>query len=339
MKKLYLLLLVGVIFVSSPTQSDKDLEKAKELQKKIHKALNKSRPAYVFIGGGSGVCISKDGWILSNHHVAGETGANHTVVFTGGKSYEASVIGHDSNWDVSLLKVDGEDNLPFVEMGDSDKLNTGDHCFAIGNPWKVGSETADPHITFGVVSAKFIFFDAYSAAIQTDAQINPGNSGGPLIDLDGKLIGINGRIQWRLVGRVNTGLGYAIPISAIKRFLPHFKNGGRVKRGYMEGVILAEPDFQQYEEGEYGDGVLVVGLTEKTHAEMAGLKEGDIITEIAGFRTFNLNKFHGVIGCFPPGDTVDVKYKRKEKDGKWKEHVTKVKLGASTVEKKDDKEE
>lgn len=324
-----MLALSGIILISSSyiSEDDKDLKKVKEFQAKLKKAIEKTRPAYVFIGGGSGVLISKDGWILTNNHVAGASGKTHSVKLPGGKTYSAKVIGHDTQWDVDLLKIDGHDNLPFVEMGDSDKTDVGDHCFAIGNPWGLGKGSWDPTITFGVLSAKDIYFDAYSAALQTDAQINPGNSGGPLLDMEGRLIGINGRIQWRLVGRVNTGLGYAIPISAIKRFLPKFKKGGRVRRAFLHGVTLAEPDFAQYEEGEYGDGVLAAGVTDETPCAKAGLLPGDLITELGGFRTFNLNRLHGIVGSFPPGEKVEIIYKRRDSKGSWSVHKAIVELG------------
>jgi len=316
MKKLalVLVLILGGSVYQDKMQDDKDYLKIKEFQTKINNVLKKIRPAFVFVGRrGSGVLISADGWALTNHHVAGEEGS-HTVYLPNGKSFTAEVYGFDSMADITLLKLEGAKNLPFVELGDVDKVNVGDHCIAIGNPFLLGSSSNDPTITFGVVSAKHVFFDKYSDCIQTDAQINPGNSGGPLFDLNGKLIGINGRIQWRLAKRISTGLGYAISINQIKRYLPEFKKPGKVRRGFLHGVVMAEPDvFENM--GEYGDGVLVNSIEEKTPASKAGIEPGDLITHIGGYRTFNLNRFHGVMSNFPPGWKVEIKAKRKDKKG------------------------
>ncbi|HLG42910.1 MAG TPA: trypsin-like peptidase domain-containing protein, partial [Planctomycetota bacterium] len=169
------------------------LQRVLAFQDRLQKVVEKVRPAYVFIGGGSGVCISKDGWVLTNHHVAGPTGREWEVRFTGGKTYNGRVIGHDPLHDISLIKLDTNDALPFAELGDSDALQIGQHVIAVGNPFMLGTGEGgqptpggrgrtdgnwDPTITFGIVSALHRHQDAYSDAIHTDCQINPGNSGG-----------------------------------------------------------------------------------------------------------------------------------------------------------------
>lgn len=316
---------LALLLLALAQDEDQDLRRLRAFQERLKDVIDRVKPAYVFIGGGSGVCISEDGWILTNHHVAGDTGRTHRVFFTGGKSYNATVIGHDPLGDISLLKINGARGLPFCELGDSDKLKVGQHVIAVGNPFLLGNGPGgvaqggmgkpegnwEPTVTFGIISALHRFKEWYMDAIQTDAQINPGNSGGPLITLDGKVIGINGRIEPRQLLRVNTGVGYAIPSNQIKRYLPHLKKGGRVYHGYIDGIVITECGSEQYENsGEYGDGVLVAGVQHPSPASEAGLQIGDIIVEVAGYRIFNTNRLYGVLGTFPQNETVTVKVRR-----------------------------
>lgn len=325
---------VGLLCVlCSPlrAQDDEDLKRVQELQKKVHAVIDKAKAAYVFIGGGSGVCIDPDGWILTNHHVAGGA-QNWKVRFAGGKQHDATLVGFHPADDVALLKVRNGKDLPHLDLGDSDALRIGDHVIAIGNPFMLGNGTWEPTITHGIVSALHVYLDnpGYKDAIQTDAQINPGNSGGPLITMDGKVVGINGRIDVkRFVNRVNTGIGYAIPSNQIRRFLPHFKAGGRAYGGYVEGTTIGECGDDRYENvGEYGDGVFVAGVTEDTPASKAGLQTGDIIVDIEGQKPYNLNRFHGIVGAWPAGSVVRMKMKRLDAATKdWKAHEAKVLLG------------
>ncbi len=309
-------------------QDDPDLQRVLAFQDRLRNVVDRVKPAFVFCGGGSAVCISKDGWILTNHHVAGPSGRQWKVFFSGGKGYNAKVVGHDPNGDLSLLKVDADHDLPFAELGDSDALQMGQHVFAVGNPFLLGNGKGappmpgagkmaradgnwEPTVTLGVVSALHRFQDWYMDAIHTDCQINPGNSGGPLFTLEGKVVGINGRIAMRFMNRVNTGVGYAIPSNQIKRYMEHFKKGGRVWHGFIQGLVIAEAGTPGYENaGEYGDGVLVLGVEQDTPASRGGFQSGDMITEIAGYRIFNTNRMHGVLGTFPQTETVSVKVKR-----------------------------
>lgn len=332
------------LFASLQDMDEKALHRVLAFQERIQKLVETVRPAFVFIGDGSGVCISRDGWVLTNHHVAGPTGREWEVRFTGGKAYAARVVGHDPLHDISLLKIDTPDLLPFLELGDSDAMQVGQHVIAVGNPFLLGSGEGsrpvgvgapagrtdgnwEPTITFGIISAMHRHQDAYSDAIQTDCQINPGNSGGPLINLQGRIIGINGRIATRTHNRVNTGIGYAIPSNLIRNFMDAYKAGGRVRRGYIDGIVITNCGHEGYEHaGEYGDGVLVVGVSEPSPASKAGLREGDIIVRIAGHRVFNDNRFHGVLSTFPQGATVPVVVRRRHGDG-WKEIEVSVWLG------------
>ena len=291
-----------------------------EKQKRLRELIAKVSPAYCFVTqGGSGVCISADGWILTNHHVAG--GAKESKVwFTGGREFVADLVGWHPLDDVAILKVRGGKDLPFLPLGDSDAVKVGDPVIAIGNPFALGLKTWEPSVAYGIVSALHVYLDnpGYKDAIQTDAQINPGNSGGPLISMKGEVIGINGRIDIkRFTNRVNTGIGYAIPTNQIARFLPHFQAGGRQWGGHVTGATIGDCGHEDYEHvGEYGDGVFISNLDEGTPIDKSGLLPGDILYNVAGYRISNFYRFEGVVGAFPAGSVVPVKAKRWNKEKK-----------------------
>lgn len=293
--------------------------------------IDRVKPAYVFVGGGSGVCVDPEGWILTNHHVAGGA-RNWKVRFAGGRRFDAELVGWHPADDVALLKVRDGKELPFCELGDSDRVRVGDPVIAVGNPFLLGNGSWEPTITHGIVSALHVFLDnpGYKDAIQTDAQINPGNSGGPLLSMEGKVIGINGRIDIRrFMNRVNTGIGYAIPSNQIARFLPEFKAGGRAYGAFLEQATIGDAGDPRYEHvGEYGDGVFVAGVTAGTPAAAAGLEPGDLIVDIEGQRPFNRYRFHGIVGARPAGSVVRLKVKRRDgATGEWKERELRVLLG------------
>jgi serine protease Do len=233
---------------------------------------------------------------------------------TGGYRVTVDVVGFDPHGDISLCRIKNAKDLPFLELGDSDLVRVGQHVIAMGNPFLLGNGSWEPTMTFGIISALHRYMDnpGYFDAIQTDAQINPGNSGGPLITLDGKVVGINGRIDIkRFMNRVNTGIGYAIPSRQIQRYMKKFKEGGEVKEGYIDGIRIGECGDARYEKvGEYGDGVFVAGITPDTPGAKAGFANGDIIFEIEGYRIHNANRFHGVVSNWPQGETVKVKVRR-----------------------------
>ncbi len=297
----------------APRQDD-DLRRIQELQQRLRSVCDKVKPAYVFYTGGSGVCISADGWVLTNFHVAGNRDGVR-VRMSGGKSFTADVVGWIQGTDISLVKLRDAKDLPHCELGDSDALRVGDAVIAVGNPFMLGNGSWEPTITYGIVSALHRYMDnpGYSDAIQTDAQINPGNSGGPLLTMEGRVIGINGRIDVkRFTNRVNTGIGYAIPSNLIRRYRKALEAGGRVYEGFIDGITLGECGDSRYENvGEYGDGVFVAGVTEETPAGRAGFQNGDILFEIEGNRVYNLNRFHGVVGNWPQGESIRVKVRRK----------------------------
>jgi S1-C subfamily serine protease len=274
-------------------------------------AIKRVVPAYVFVGGGSGVAISADGYLLTNHHVAGRAKV-WKVRQPDGKVWVADLVGTDPLGDVALLKMRGATDVPHVELGDSDAVRVGQTVIAIGNPFMLGMTDDAPTVTAGVVSATNRFHGNYTDAIQTDAPINPGNSGGPLMTVDGQLIGINGQIATRFGTRSNTGIGYAISINQIKRFLPALKaaEGGKVHHGTIGGLTLKA--FNPNVGGE--DKAVVETVLEGYTAAAAGFKPGDRIVSVDHYPVINYSRFGGVLGTYPAGAHVTVRVRRGSAD-------------------------
>jgi len=228
-------------------------------------------------GIGSGVVVTKDGYILTNNHVV--DGVDEVkVALQDGREFTAKVIGRDPKSDVAVVKIDAKD-LPVVPMADSDKVEVGDVVLAIGNPFGIGQT-----VTSGIVSATgrggTLGLD-YEDFIQTDAAINPGNSGGALVDADGRLIAINTAILSRSGG--NQGIGFAIPVNLARDVMDSLIKEGHVTRGYL-GVMIQDVTPALAKEFKLKDekGALVSDVTPNSPAEKAGLQDGDIITEFNG---------------------------------------------------------
>jgi S1-C subfamily serine protease len=314
---------ITAFLICQPVTADyaDGVKAAKELQKKIVEITQKSIPSYVFIGGGSGVIISADGYALTNHHVIDKIKSDKFEAYmANGKSYEAKVIGYDPRGDIALLKLSAKEDLPFLELGDSDSVKIGQPVIALGNPFGMAMNDSAPTLTFGVISALHLNqqrntddLHVYSDAIQTDAPINPGNSGGPLITMDGKVIGINGKIEMRF-GYIlaNTGIGYAIPANQIKRFLPKLKAGGRVYHGEIKGLDVKTDLDMDAETNKVS--VKVTGILKGSVADKAGLKEGDCIIKADEYLICNDRRFWGVIGTYPAGSVLNIKIKRDGKE-------------------------
>ncbi len=227
-------------------------------------------------GLGSGVIVTEDGYILTNNHVV-ENADEIKIALNDEREFTAKVVGRDDKSDVAVLKVDAKD-LPYLHLANSDTLEVGDVVLAIGNPFGVGQT-----VTMGIVSATGrgnIGLD-YEDFIQTDAAINPGNSGGPLIDAEGRLVGINTAIISRSGG--NQGIGFAIPVNLARSVMESLVRDGRVVRGFM-GVNIQDVDPALAKEFNFkdNDGALVADVTAGSPAEKAGLKAGDIITKFNG---------------------------------------------------------
>ena len=193
-------------------------------------------------GGGSGVIISPDGYALTNFHVVQPSGDYMLCGLADGELYDTVVVGVDPTGDVALIQLLGRDDFPTVRLGDSDQTEIGDWCFTIGNPFILATDFM-PSVAYGVVSGTHRYqYPAgtlleYTDCIQTDAAINPGNSGGPLFNAQGELIGINGRGSFEKRGRVNVGVGYAISINQIQKFLGYLRSGRIVDHATLGATV------------------------------------------------------------------------------------------------------
>lgn len=225
-------------------------------------------------GMGSGFIISKDGYILTNEHVV--NGASKIeVVLSKDKRVKAELMGSDFELDLAVLKIDVGDDLPYLEFGDTDKVRVGDWAIAIGNPHGL-----DHTVTVGVISAKgrpvTIQNRNYKNLLQTDASINPGNSGGPLLDMNGKVIGIN-----TAVNATAQGIGFAIPTSTVQPVLDILKQKGKISHPWLGVYIQPVTDeIAQYLGMEKAEGILISDVVGGGPADEAGLTRGDVILEI-----------------------------------------------------------
>jgi serine protease Do len=259
---------------------------------------------------GSGVIVSKEGHILTNNHVVDSADEVQVALAQGRKQYTAKVVGKDPQSDLAVLKIEAKD-LPAITLADSDKIEVGDLVLAIGNPFGLGQT-----VTMGIVGATGrggMGIEAYEDFIQTDAAINPGNSGGALIDVDGRLIGINTAILSRSGG--NQGVGFAIPVNMARNVMDQLIKTGTVSRG-MIGVYPQDlnPELEQeFKVGEQG-GALVARVSANSPAEEAGIKSGDVIVEVDGKPVRDSRNLRLIVGSLPPGTKADVKVLRQGKE-------------------------
>jgi serine protease Do len=257
-------------------------------------------------GGGSAVVISADGFALTNFHVTAPCGPAMKCGLPDGKLYDAVIVGIDPVGDVALIQLLGRDDFPVAEIGDSDAVQVGDWAFAAGNPFLLADDFT-PSISYGLISGVRRYqYPAgtlleYTDCLQTDAAINPGNSGGPLFDAQGRLIGINGRGSFEKRGRVNVGVGYAISINQIMRFLPHLKSGRIVDHATLGATVSTEDD------GE----VVVDDILDTSDAFRRGLQYGDAIVRFADRDIKNANALKNVLGVFPSGWRTPLTYRRE----------------------------
>ncbi len=254
------------------------------------------------MGAGSGVIVTKDGYILTNNHVV--DGADEVkVTLQDAREFTAKVIGRDPKTDVAVIKIEAK-NLPAVALADSDKVQVGDVVLAIGNPFGLGQT-----VTTGIVSAKGraggIGLD-YEDFIQTDAAINPGNSGGALVDSDGRLIGINTAILSRSGG--NQGIGFAIPVNLAHDVMDNLVKDGHVTRGYL-GVMIQDinPALAKEFKLKNNQGALVGDVTANSPASRAGIETGDVILEFNGKPVTDSRHLKLEVARTHPGDKVSVK--------------------------------
>jgi serine protease Do len=230
---------------------------------------------------GSGVIVKDDGVVVTNNHVIRESDAI-TVVLADRREFEATVVGADERTDLAVLKIDtGGQPLPVLQLGDSDALEVGDVVLALGNPFGVGQT-----VTMGIVSAlarTSVGISDYRSFIQTDAAINPGNSGGALVDLKGRVVGINSAIFSSGEGGGSIGIGFAIPASMVKAVLSGITNGGKPSRPWLGagGQAVTAEMFQSLHLVR-PTGVLINNIQPGGPADKAGLVVGDVITTVNG---------------------------------------------------------
>jgi S1-C subfamily serine protease len=256
-------------------------------------------------GGGSGVVISADGYALTNYHVAQPSGAYMQCSMSDNQLYDAVIVGIDPGGDVALIKLLGRDDFPAASLADSDRAQVGNWCFAIGNPFLLATDF-QPTVSYGIISGVHRYqYPAgtlleYADCIQTDAAINPGNSGGPLFNADGHVIGINGRGSFEKRGRVNVGVGYAISINQIKKFLGHLHSGRIVDHATLGATVATDEDGQ----------VVVANILDSSDAFRRGLRYGDQIVAFGGRQITTVNGFKNALGTFPKGWRIPLSYRR-----------------------------
>ena len=285
---------------------------------------------------GSGVIIDpKDGIILTNDHVI-RNAQTITVTLNDGRRLKAKLVGSDRDTDVAVLKIEAN-HLKSIPIGDSDKIEVGDFVVAIGNPFGLNSFGNSQSATFGIVSAmkrSDLNIEGVENFIQTDAAINPGNSGGALINVKGELIGINTAIISLYGG--NVGIGFAIPINMAKDVAQQIIKFGSVHRGLM-GIFVQHLTPELAEAMGYGEnfqGALIAQVNEGSPAEIAGLKAGDIITQINDTTITQATQVKTVVSLLRVGGEASIKIKRNGKDILLKAIVTDVKKNEQQLQTK-----
>lgn len=257
---------------------------------------------------GSGVIVSKEGYIVTNNHVIENAEEITVTIGNDTTEYNAKLIGKDSDSDIAVIKIDGKDLVP-IKLGHSTSLKVGDLIFAIGNPFGIGST-----VTQGIISAlnkNKVGINRYENYIQTDASINPGNSGGALVDSRGALIGINTAIISKSGG--NNGIGFAIPIAMVKDVVKKLVADGKVTRGYL-GVSISDLDKDLSKVYNHKKGALVLDVATDTPAFKYGIKRGDLIYAINGKEIKDKTSLQNVIGSFKPDQKVKIELERNKKN-------------------------
>lgn len=260
---------------------------------------------------GSGVILSKDGYIVTNNHVV-DGAAQVNVVLNDKRQFKAQIVGTDPTTDLALLKVDADD-LPTLPIGNSDNLKVGEWVLAVGNPFNLTST-----VTAGIVSAKARNINILSgdmkieSFIQTDAAVNPGNSGGALVNTRGELVGINAAIASQTGSY--TGYAFAIPTSIMSKVVADLKEYGTVQRALL-GVQIRDidADFAKEKNLETMEGAYVASVGSQSAASDAGIKEGDIITHVSGNKVKTVSELQEKISRFRPGDKVQITLLRNGK--------------------------
>ncbi len=271
---------------------------------------------------GSGVIVdARKGYVITNHHVVANAD-KITVTLQDRRRFEAELVGSDEGTDVALLKIDAN-RLKALELGDSSSLKVGDFVVAIGNPFGLGQT-----VTSGIVSAlgrSGLNIEGYEDFIQTDASINPGNSGGALVDLDGRLIGMNTAIIAPAGG--NVGIGFAVPVHMVKSVMEQLLEYGEVRRGRL-GIIIQDvtPDLADALSLGTVEGAVVTQVEPESPAEEAGINAGDVIIAVDGQAVTGSAALRNRIGLIPVGEEVKITLLR---DGR--RHVVEAEIGKASA--------
>jgi len=284
---------------------------------KIEKGKERTR-----IGGGSGFIVSPEGYILTSAHVVGDAEAEYTIVVEPTKKYPAKIVSRDPISDIAVLKIEAE-HLPYLELGDSDKIELGEEVVAVGNALGEFHDTVSAGIVSGM-SRSITAFSGLTARsaqlrglIQTDAAINPGNSGGPLVNIEGKVIGINTAV---VMGAQN--IGFAIPINYAKKDLEEVRKYGKIKRPFL-GIryIVLNGEIAKLHKLPKDYGALVIretlgesAVVKGSAADKAGLKEYDLILECQREKVTEKNPLANILQKFKIGDEISLKVLREGKE-------------------------
>lgn len=266
------------------------------------------------LGLGSGVIVSENGYILSNEHVTGSKYSNCYITLENGKTYTATVVWSDSTVDLSIAKINVK-NLPYASLGDSDNVRIGEIVYAIGNP--IGYEFQRT-VTSGIISAvnRTVRIDENGEStymedlIQTDATINPGNSGGPLINPDGKIIGIN---SVKIASA--EGIGFAVPINIVKPIIEKYMKEEKFEEASL-GIFAYDKEIIPYidEKIEIQKGIYIAQISLDSPAAKTGLKVGDVITKIDNLELNKMCDLRSYIYTKSPGDEVNLTIYRNRRE-------------------------
>ncbi|WP_124980691.1 trypsin-like peptidase domain-containing protein [Nonlabens xiamenensis] len=276
----------------------------------INDFMNGRVPYREAIGTGSGVIITEDGYIVTNNHVI-ENARELEVTLNDNRTYKAELVGTEPNSDIALLKIDTDQDLPYIIFGDSDQTKIGEWVLAVGNPFNLTST-----VTAGIVSAKGRDLDPrdpiQQSFLQTDAAVNPGNSGGALVNTRGELVGINTAIASRTGSYV--GYSFAVPSNNARKIINDIMEYGFVQKGMigisgtdLNGSLADEMGINESE------GILVATVVEDSGADQAGLKEGDVITKIDNIRIKKFADLTGYVTSKNPGDVVNLEVLRNQR--------------------------
>src|SRR5450830_532773 len=257
---------------------------------------------------GSGVIVSSDGLIVTNHHVV-ESADEIEIALADGRTVPAKIVGTDPETDLAVVKVDVK-GLPAITFANAEQSSVGDVVLAIGNPFGVGQT-----VTQGIISAlgrSHLGINTFENFIQTDAPINPGNSGGALIDTQGNLVGVNSAIYSRSGGSM--GIGFAIPISLVKQVMEQIISQGSVTRGWI-GIEAQDitPELAESFKLKQARGSLVAGVLRDSPADKAGLRAGDILLAIEGKPVSDSGSMLNLIAVLTPNKKATLKIARAEK--------------------------